>query len=97
MTYGIVLAIHIIVACATVVAVVYSAFALVRSKANHYKPLMLTIAALAIVETISGFSLAVLSPTVTVSYVASHLLVYLGVCLIVEAAFVWKKKAVWIG
>ena len=97
MMYTAVLVLHIIIACATVVAVAYSAFALVCGKTGHYKPLMLTIALLAAVETISGFSLAVLSPTVTVSYVASHLVVYLGVCLIVEAAFVWKKRAVWIG
>ena len=97
MTYGIVLALHIIVACTTVLALAYSAFALVRGKTTWYKSLMISIAALAVLETISGFLLAVLSPTVTVSYVASHLLVYLGVCLVAEAALAFKSRAVWIG
>ncbi|MES2006496.1 MAG: hypothetical protein V4436_00135 [Patescibacteria group bacterium] len=97
MTYGIVLALHIIIACSTVALLAYSAFALVKGKIAWYKRLMVSIAALAVLETASGFLLAVLSPTVTVSYVASHLLVYLGVCLIAEAALAWKKRAVWIG
>ncbi len=97
MTYGIVLALHIIIACTTVLALAYSGYALVRGKNTWYKLLMLSIATLAVLETVRGFLLAVLSPTVTVSYVASHLLWYLGLCLIVEAALALKSRAVWIG
>ena len=97
MTYGIVLAAHILIACTTIVLLAYSAYALFKGKTAWYKRLMISIAVLAVLETMSGFSLAVLSPTVTVSYVVSHLVWYLGLCLIAEAALAWKKRAVWIG
>ena len=97
MMYTAVLVLHIIIACATMVVLAYSAFVLVRGKEVWYKRLMLSIAVLAVLETASGFSLAVLSPTVTVAYVASHLVWYLSLCLIVEASLAWKKRAVWIG
>lgn len=91
------LVLHIIVACATILALAYSVYALVRGKHSFYRRLALVIATLAGVEVASGFMLAVLSPTVTVAYVASHLVWYLGLCLIVESALLFRMRAVWIG
>jgi hypothetical protein len=69
----------------------------VRRKSNFYKHLALGIAGLAALETASGFALAVLSPTVTVAYVSSHLVWYLGLCLLAEAALMFRMRTVWIG
>ncbi len=97
MLYTATLVLHIIVACVSIAALVYTVYALVRGKHNLYTRLMISIALLTTLETISGFSLAVLSPTVTVSYVASHLVWYLGLCIVAEAALAVRMRKVWIG
>ncbi len=95
--YTATLVLHILVACATMVAIVYSAYALYREKFEWFKKLAAAIAAFAAVETVSGFALAVLSPTATVAGVALHLSWYLGLCLIVEASLLLNTRRVWIG
>lgn len=95
--YTAVLVFHILVACTTIVALSWAAYSLVRGNEVLRKRLAIAIAILASVETVSGFSLAVLSPTVTVEKVALHLLVYLSACLIAEALLVLKMRRVWIG
>lgn len=97
MLYVAVLVLHIIVACVTIVALCYTAYAVGKGAPQHYKQLMIAIALLAIVETVSGFLLAVLSPTATIESVAIHLVVYLSACFIAEATLVYKKSRVWIG
>jgi hypothetical protein len=97
MLYVAMLVLHIFVACVTIVALCYTTYALGKGAEQHYKKLMIAIALLAVVETISGFLLAVLSPTATVESVAVHLVVYLAACLLAEAALVYKKSRVWIG
>lgn len=88
---------HIFIACLTIAAIVYSVYALMMVKDSLYKKLAAAIAILAAIETASGFALAVLSPTVTVAYVASHLVWYLGLCLVAESALLLRMRAVWIG
>ncbi len=97
MFYTLVLVLHIVVACATMIAIVYSAYALLREKFTWFPKLALAIGAFAAVETVSGFALAVLSPTATVAGVALHLSWYLGLCLIVESALLLNTRRVWIG
>jgi hypothetical protein len=97
MIYTAVLLFHIAVACATVVALTYTAFALVRVKTNWYAKLGHFIAAMAIVECITGVALAFLSPEVSVLRVGGHLALYLGACMLAEAALAFKARRVWIG
>jgi hypothetical protein len=75
----------------------FTAYAVGKGTQQHYNRLMVAIALLAVVETVSGFLLAVLSPTATIESVAMHLVVYLSACLIAEATLVYKKSRVWIG
>ncbi len=97
MLYTAILVLHIAVACVAIAALSYTAYAVGKGVSTHYARLMVAIALLASVETMSGFLLAVLSPTVTVEKVMMHLVVYLGACLLAEAALVYKKQRVWIG
>lgn len=97
MIYATVLTLHILVACATMLAIVYSSYALIREKFAWFEKLAIAIAFCAGAETVSGFALTVLSPTVTFAYVATHLVWYLGLCLIVEAALLVHSRRVWIG
>ena len=97
MIYGVVLAIHIVVACITLCAIVYSSYALYREKFSWFKPLAVVIGLCAAMETLSGFALAVVSPTATVSGVALRLVSYLSLCLIAEAALLLNARRVWIG
>lgn len=97
MVYGLTLSIHIIVACVTLCAIVYSSYALYREKYPWFKPLAALVALCASLETISGFVLAVVSPTATVAGVALHLVSYLSLCLIAEAALLLNARRVWIG
>lgn len=95
--YTAVLVSHILIACATMVAITYSSYALIREKAEWFEKLAGIIAVCAALETISGFALAVLSPNITFTYVALHLVWYLGLCLIAEAALLLNRRRVWIG
>ena len=97
MLYSFALALHIIVACASLLAVAVSAYALFSEKFAWFKKLAGAIGVFAAIETVSGFALAVLSPTATVLGVALHLSWYLGLCLIVEAALLLNTRRVWIG
>jgi len=97
MVYGVTLALHIIVACITLCAIVYSSYALYRERYQWFTPLALTIGVCAALETISGFLLAVVSPTATVAGVALHLVAYLSLCLIAEAALLLNTRRAWIG
>lgn len=97
MVYGLTLSIHIIVACVTLCAIVYSSYALYREKYSWFKKLAALIALCAALETISGFALAVVSPTATLASVAPHLVAYLSLCLVAEAALLLNARRVWIG
>ncbi len=97
MLYVATLVLHIIVACITIAVLCFTAYAVGKGTQQHYNRLMVAIALLAVVETVSGFLLAVLSPTATIESVAMHLVVYLSACLIAEATLVYKKSRVWIG
>ncbi len=97
MLYIALLVLHIFVACMTVVACVYSSYAILREKYRFMHVLAIAIALFAAVETVTGFMLAVLSPTVTPAYVSSHLTLYLAVCLLMEAAIALGTRRVWIG
>lgn len=97
MAYTLVLVFHILVACATMIAIAYSAYVLMREKFPWFEKLAAFIAACAVLETVSGFALAALSPTATVLSVSFHLLWYLGLCLIAEAALLLNTRRVWIG
>lgn len=97
MFYTLLLSVHIIVACMTVVACVYSAYAILRERYRFMHVLAIAIAFFATIETITGFMLAVVSPTATPAYVSSHLTLYLTVCLLMEAAIALGTRRVWIG
>lgn len=97
MLYTATLVLHIIVACVSIAALVYTVYVLVRGNEAWYKRLSLSIAALAGVQTVSGFLLAVLSPTLSALTVGQHLIAYLGICLIAETALVLRMRKVWIG
>ncbi len=97
MLYTATLVLHIITACVSIAAIVYTVYELVRANESLYKRLAVAIAALASIQVVSGFMLAVLSPTLSVATVGQHLLAYLGVCLIAEAALVLRMQKVWIG
>jgi hypothetical protein len=97
MVYVLTLAFHIIIACLTLCAVVYSSYALYREKRDWFKKLALFIALCAALEVASGFALAVFSPTATVAGVALHLVAYLGLCLVTEAALLVNARRIWIG
>ncbi len=97
MMYNFVLAAHIAVACLTMVLIAYSAIVLLRgAQPKAYKRLLAAIPSLALLETLSGFALAVLSPDITVAEVGLHLTWYLGLCLIAEAALLYKAREVWV-
>lgn len=96
MWYGLTLAAHILVACLTLGTLVISVYALFFGKTRLFKLLAVAIALFAVLEVVSGFLLAVLSPTLGVMEVGLHLLAYLGVCLAVEAVLVFQMRRVWI-
>mgnify|MGYP000673699769 CR=1 FL=1 len=97
MLYTATLVLHIITACVSIAALVYTVYALVRGSEAWYKRLSLSIAALASMQVVSGFMLAVLSPTLSVMTVGQHLLLYLGICLLAEMGLVLRMRKVWIG
>ena len=97
MLYSAVLLLHITVACTTIVTVLLVPYALLYRKEHWYKKISVLVAVLMILETVSGFFLAVLSPDVSVTSVGVHLMLYLGVCLIAEVALVLRMRKVWIG
>ncbi len=88
---------HILIACATFAFIGAAAYALFNEKFSWFKNLSTLIGACALLETISGFALAVFSPDLSVLRVGLHLFFYLTLCLIVEAALVFNSRRVWIG
>jgi len=88
MTYAFVLAAHIFAACATVAIIGGALFALVKHKAHLYKRIGVALAAIALIQTISGALLVALAPELSALKVGLHLLAYLGVCLFVEGLLV---------
>jgi len=97
MIYTAMLVLHIVIACATFGAITLSSFSLIKEKHQWFTKLAVIIAACAGLETVSGFMLAVLSPDITASQVGLHLVSYLSLCLIVEAALLLNTRRVWIG
>lgn len=101
MWYAGVLTLHIVIACATIVVLVYAAYAIKKEKAAWYLRLGRAIAAFAIIETVTGVALAFLSPDISRLNIGVHLALYLGLCIIAEAVLAVKQKEhesrVWIG
>ena len=101
MWYAGVLILHIIIACATIVVLVYTAYSVKKDKAAWYGRLGHAIAMFAAVETVSGVALAFLSPDISRLNIGVHLAVYLGLCIVCEAVLAVKQKEhesrVWIG
>ncbi|HEV8677209.1 MAG TPA: hypothetical protein VN701_00010 [Candidatus Paceibacterota bacterium] len=97
MIYTTVLLLHVAVGFATFALVGASAYALTNEKSAWFKKLSASIGACAALETASGFALAALSPDLSPARVGLHLLFYLTLCLIAEAALIFNSRRVWIG
>ncbi len=97
MIYIATLVLHIVVACATIGVLVAAAAALVRQKHGWYMRLGTALAALAALECATGVALVALSPDISIVKTGVHLALYLGACLLAEAALAAKMQRVWIG
>ncbi len=94
MIYGAVLALHIVAACVTFAVIAGVGIALLKQMHRFYKPLGLSLALVALVQIASGVMMIVLNPELSVLKVGLHLLVYLGVCVMVEGALYLKARSV---
>jgi hypothetical protein len=94
MLYGIILALHIAAACITMAIIAGAAYALFTSKHAWYKPVALSLAAIAALQVMSGIVMIGLNPELSALKVGLHLAIYLSVCLLVEGALYLKARTV---
>ncbi len=92
MFYGVVLFLHIFVACATIAVIARAAHAMVTNNVGVYKRIAAHLAAVATLQVGSGVLLIALSPALSVTKVGMHLAVYLSICLAVEGMLYLKAK-----
>lgn len=97
MVHALMLLIHVLVACITLAACVYVAGAVLYGVQKWFTHLSLLIALCALLETGTGFLLAVLSTTASPMGVVSHMVFYLSICLLTEVTIVLEQRRVWIG
>ncbi|MDB5225486.1 MAG: hypothetical protein JWL87_438 [Candidatus Adlerbacteria bacterium] len=94
MLYQAILALHLLATIATLVAIGYALYSVVRKREDSYARAALWLGGIAAFEVLTGTALAVLSPTLLASSLVMHIALYLGVCVGVEALVFARMKQV---
>ena len=85
MLYPLILLLHIGAACITIGLAAYAVYTLWQDRNTAYRSLALAIGAVAAFEVFTGTALAVLSPEISALYLSTHIVAYVGACLVIEA------------
>jgi len=92
MIYVTVLALHLALTATTGLVGLVAVFAALRGSVALCKRVAVFLAVTAGLQVASGVYLAVLSPTIEVASLGSHIALYLGVCAALEAALFVRIK-----
>ncbi|HVV39249.1 MAG TPA: hypothetical protein VHD31_02885 [Candidatus Paceibacterota bacterium] len=92
MTYVITLGLHLATAALTGAVILYALYAVLRGHVQMYRSIALALAGVAAFEVFSGTVLAITSPDLSATALSLHILEYLGVCAVVEAALFAKMR-----
>lgn len=94
MTYDILLAIHILGACATGVVASYAGIVMWQRREVSYRPTSIVLGVLGGFEVLTGTLLSVVSSQVTSISLCANIIAYLSVVFFVEALLFLKMKKI---
>lgn len=92
MWYGAILSLHISAAVLTVALIAWALRVALRAEAEKYRPAALFLAYAGGVGIASGTLLAFLSPSVSASGLAGHVLLYVGACAAAESVLFARMR-----
>ncbi|HWB33988.1 MAG TPA: hypothetical protein VG753_01535 [Candidatus Paceibacterota bacterium] len=92
MAYSIVLLLHLAAAAATGAVALYIWYAFWAGEAAAYRVCALYLGSIAAFEVASGTLLAALSPQLSALGLASHIVIYVGICAMLEVLLYFKMK-----